>query len=61
MLQFRAKVDLGAMAITGYSASPKAPSLLKSHHQIFYCHNRTLVVESYSIWRETVCIFHNHS
>ncbi len=27
-------VDLGAMAIKGYSALPKAPALLEPHHQI---------------------------
>ena len=30
----RARVELGAMAMKGYSAYPKAPALLKSHHQI---------------------------
>ena len=28
------RVDLGAMAMKGYSASPKAPALLEPHHQI---------------------------
>ena len=31
----RARVDLGAMAMKGYSAFPKAlPALLEPHHQI---------------------------
>ena len=34
MLPQRARVDLGVMAIKGYSAFPKAPALLESHHQI---------------------------
>ena len=34
MLPFRAKVDLGAMAMKGYSAFPKAPALMKPHHEI---------------------------
>ena len=38
MLPLRARVDLGAMAIKGYSAFPKAPVLLEPHHQIVYCH-----------------------
>ena len=38
MLPLRARVDLGAMAMKGYSAFPKAPALLEPHHQIVYCH-----------------------
>ena len=34
----RARMDLEAMAIKGYSAFPKAPALLETHHQIVYCH-----------------------
>ena len=34
MLPFWVRVDLGAMAMNGYSAFPKAPALLKLHHQI---------------------------
>ena len=34
----RARVDLEAMAIKGYSAFPKAPELLELHHQIVLCH-----------------------
>ena len=34
MLPLRARVDLGAMAMKGYSAFPKAPALLKPHNQI---------------------------
>ena len=38
MLPLRARVDLGAMSIKGYSAFPKAPALLKPHYQIVFCH-----------------------
>ena len=34
MLPLRAKVDLWAMTMKGYSAFPKAPALLEHHHQI---------------------------
>ena len=29
-----ARVDLGAMAVKGYSAFPKGPASLEPHHQI---------------------------
>ena len=38
MLPLRARVDLGAMAIKGYSALPKAPESLEPRHEIVYCH-----------------------
>ena len=38
MLPYRARVDLGAMAIKGYSAFPKAPASLDRHHEIVYCY-----------------------
>ena len=34
VLLIRTRVDVGAMAMKGYSALPKAPALLKPHHQI---------------------------
>ena len=34
MLPLQARVDLGAMAMKGYSAFPKALALLEPHHQI---------------------------
>ena len=34
MLPLPARVDLGVMAMKGYSAFPKAPALLELHHQI---------------------------
>ena len=33
VLPLWARMDLGAMAIKGYSTFPKASALLKSHHQ----------------------------
>ena len=38
VLPLRARVDLGAMAMKGYSKFPKAPALLEPHHQIVLCH-----------------------
>ena len=38
MLPHLARVDLGAMAIKGYSAFPKAPASLEFHHQTVQCH-----------------------
>ena len=38
VLPIRARVDLGAMAMKGYSAFTKAPALLEPHHQIVQCH-----------------------
>ena len=42
MLPLQAREDLGAMAMKGYSASPKAPALLEPYHQIVCCHIKTL-------------------
>ena len=36
MLPFRAR--MGAMAMKGYSAFPRAPALLKAHYQTVQCH-----------------------
>ena len=38
VLPLRARVDLGAMTIKGYSAFPKAPVLLEPHHLIVSYH-----------------------
>ena len=49
MLPFRARMDLGAMAMKGYAAFPKAPALLEPHYQIVKCHIQdTRWAESYS-------------
>ena len=34
MLPLRARVNLGAMAMKGYSAFPKAPALPEPYHQM---------------------------
>ena len=34
MLPLRARVDLGVMALKGYTAFPKAVALLEPHYQI---------------------------
>ena len=34
MLPLQTRVDLGAMAVKGYSAFPKAPASLEPHEQI---------------------------
>ncbi len=34
VLPLRLRVDLGVMAMKGYSAFPKVPALLDIHHQI---------------------------
>ena len=34
VLLFRARVDLGVMAMKGCSAFPKAPASLEPHHEI---------------------------
>ena len=38
MLPIPPSVDLGVMAMNGYSTFPKAPELLESNYQIFLCH-----------------------
>ena len=43
MLPLRARVDLGAMPMKGYSAFPEVPALLENDHQIFSVISRTPV------------------
>ena len=38
VLPFRARVDLGAMAMKGCFTFPKAPASLEPHHQVVQCH-----------------------
>ena len=38
MQQLWARLDLGVMAMKGYSAFPKSPALQKSHNQIVKCY-----------------------
>ena len=53
-------VDLGAMALKGYSAIPKTPALLKPHFQFFSIISRTLVGGVLTLSRDTVGVFYNH-
>ena len=62
MQPLRTRVDLGAMAMKGYSVFPKAPALLEPHHQIVYCHiqdTRWGVV--LPLCREAVGVFYSPS
>ena len=54
-------MDLGAMAMKGYSAFPIAPVLLEPHYQIVHCHIRTLVGEVLPLFREAVGVFYSPS
>ena len=38
LLPLRPRVDLGVMAMNGYTAFQKAPELQELHHQIVLCH-----------------------
>ena len=38
MLPLRDREDQEAMTMKGYSVFPKAQALLKTQHQILYCH-----------------------
>ena len=48
MLPLRVRVDLGAMAMKGYSTFPKTPALLESLIRVFSIISRTFVGRSYS-------------
>ena len=47
VLPLRARLELGTMAMKRYSTFPKAPALLKLHHQIVLCPTRNSLEESY--------------
>ena len=62
MLPLRARVDLGAMAMKGYSTFPKAPALPELHHQTVYCHFQDTHSRGEGVLplcRETVGVFYN--
>ena len=62
MLPLRARVDLGAMTMKGYSTFPKTPALLEPYNQIVFRHNRTLIGESIlPLLREAVGVFYSPS
>ena len=61
MLPLRTIVDLGMMAMKGYSAFLKAPALLEAHHQIALCHiSRTLTV-GLPLCRDEASVFYSPS
>ena len=43
VLPLRVRVDRGAMSMKVYSVFPKVPASLEPHHQIVWCHIRTLI------------------
>ena len=58
MLPFRARVDLGAMAMKSYSAFLKAPALLELHHQNIH---DTFFRGVLPLGREAVSVFYSPS
>ena len=61
MLPLWDRVDVGAMAMKGYSTFPKAPTLLESHHQICFVSypGRSSGVGVLLLCREAVGVFHS--
>ena len=57
----RARVDLGAMAIKGDSAFPKAPALLEPHHQIDSCYKQYVYGGVLPLCRNAVVVFYSPS
>ena len=59
-LLFRARVDLGAMAMKGYSTFPKTLALLTLHYKsVLSIISRTLVEGVLSLFRDAVGIFYS--
>ena len=56
MLSLQAKGDLEAMVMKGYSAFPKAPASLESHHQIVLCRIQDTLWNSYTQQKVSRCI-----
>ena len=61
MLPLQARVDLALMAMKGYPAFPKAPTLLEPHHQILSVISRTLVGGILLLSRKAVVVFYSPS
>ena len=57
MLPPLARVDLGALAIKGYSAFPEDPALLDPHQQIVECHIKDLRWESLTLSSEMLSVY----
>ena len=61
VLPLQARMDLGALAMKGYSTFPKAPALQEPRHQIVLCHFRTLIVVVLTLGKDTVVVFYSPS
>ena len=58
MIPLWVRVDVGAMAMKEYSAFPKAPILLESHHQIVWCHIQDTDYEGVLLLcRDAICLY----
>ena len=57
----RVRVDLGAMAIKGYSVFSKAPTLLEPHHQIVCVISWTLIGGDLLLRKEAIGVFYSPS
>ena len=57
----RAKVDQEAIAMKEYSAFPKAPALLESHHQIVSCHSKDILCRVLPLGRQAAGVFYCNS
>ena len=55
VLPLQARMDLGVMAMKGYSALPKAPAFLYFHHQIVSYPGRSLGESYISSKMQLVC------
>ena len=55
------RVNLGEMAMKEYSAFPKAPVLLETHHQIVQCHNQDTRLGVPPLSKEAVGAFYRPS
>ena len=58
-LPFQARVDLGGMAMKGYSVFPKAPASLEPHLQIVQCHIQESHCGVLPLCRGAVGVFYN--
>ena len=57
-------MDLGAIAMKGYSVFPKAPALLEAHYQIVFMSSRTIVQVGGDIlpfYKDAVGVFYSRS
>ena len=61
VLPFRARVDLRAIAVKGYSTFPKASALLESHHEIVCVISRTVVRVVLPLCREAAGVLYSPS